>query len=794
MIKRYIFVLFMIIFSVHELKAQDFSALWNSHFSYFNIIDITRSDSKIYAAAENVVFSYDVNSNEIKTITTVDGLSGNLISTIEYSQDNQLLLIGYKTGLIEIYFESDQSIRTIVDILEKRSIDPTIKTINDFYEYQGFAYIATDFGISVYDLERLEFGDTYFIGNNNSQIPVEKTTIFNDAIYAACNLGYGIKKGSLFNPNLIDSGAWQTITTGSFISIEALDNKVYALNINRDLSEINNDNLSAVLTFTNLPLDSNVTDNQLVYTTNSTVFIYDSFANLISEVNQTADFQTKFTSAITFGQDMYVSTNSFGVLKTPKSSNSQSFQPIRPDGPLLNNPFKVQAFRGGVWVTFGEYTSRFNPDPPNSRGISVFDEAEWLNIPFEDVLGSRELNAISINPFDTNQVFISSFFDGILELNERVPNKLFDTINTTLQRLKDPLAPDRADIRVGASKFDTEGKLWSITSRVDDALNSYNPSNGQWQPYSFESIIVDANSELGFADLEIDNRTGTKWIASTFNGLIGYNENLSNRIKKIDSEESGLPINSVSALAVDNSGQLWIGTNSGLRVLFNPSDFFKNDNVQVESIIFIEDGLARELLESQSITDIEVDGANNKWISTLDSGVFYFTPNGQSTIYHFTKDNSPLPTNVVNDISIDQSNGTVYFATPNGLVSFRAGGSSPVEALNGAYVYPNPVRPDYNILGSNDLNDINKGVKIVGLTENVNVKITDIEGNLVTEAQSRVNRRNSNIRNNFAIDGGTGIWNGKNLANSIVASGVYLIIISDLDTFESKILKLLIIR
>jgi hypothetical protein len=785
----------MIIFSVHDLNAQNFSSLWNSHFSYFNIIDITRSDSKIYAAAENGVFSYDVNSNEIKTITTVDGLSGNLISTIEYSQDNQLLLIGYKTGLIEIYFESDQSIRTIVDILEKRSIDPTIKTINDFYEYQGFAYIATDFGISVYDLERLEFGDTYFIGNNNSQIPVEKTTIFNNAIYAACNSGNGIRKGPLFNPNLIDSQQWQTITTGSFISIESLDNKIYALNTNRVLSEINNDILNPLLTFTNLPLDSNITDNQLVYTTNSTVFIYDSFANLITEVNQTADFQTQFTSAITFGQDMYISTNSFGVLKTSKSSNSQSFQEIRPDGPLFNSPFKVQAFRGGVWVTFGEYTSEFNPFPLTRRGISVFDEAQWLNIPFEAVLGLRELNAISINPFNTNQVFISSFFDGILELNERVPTHRFDTTNSSLETLIVPGSPDILDTRVSASKFDTDGKLWSITSRVDDALNSYNPSNGQWQSYSFESIIADAlDDERGFADLEIDNRTGTKWIASVFNGLIGYNETLSNPIKKIDSEESGLPVNYVSALALDNSGQLWIGTSSGLRVLFNPSAFFENNNVQVEPIIFIENGLARELLESQGITDIEVDGANNKWISTLDSGVFYFTPNGQSTIYHFTKDNSPLPTNVVNDISIDQSNGTVYFATPNGLVSFRAGGSSPVEALDDAYVYPNPVRPDYNILGSNDLNDINKGVKIVGLTENVNVKITDIEGNLVTEAQSRVNRRNSNIRNNFAIDGGTGIWNGKNLANTIVASGVYLIIISDLDTFESKILKLLIIR
>ena len=292
----------------------------------------------------------------------------------------------------------------------------------------------------------------------------------------------------------------------------------------------------------------------------------------------------------------------------------------------------------------------------------------------------------------------------------------------------------------------------------------------------------------------VDNGSGNKYIGSRRNGLIAFNENENPQIKQIKDEAEGIPTTWVTSLALDNNGVLWIGTAFGLRVLFNTSGLFEDESVEVEPIIFLEDGLARELLESQTLLDIEVDGSNNKWVATQDSGVFYFTPNGQSTIYHFTKDNSPLPTNSINDISIDESDGTVYFATPNGLLSFRAGGSSPVEELSDAYVYPNPVRPEYDILGANDLNDITKGIKIIGLTDNVNVKITDVTGNLVAEAQSRVNRRNSNLRTNFAIDGGTGIWNGRNLANNIVASGVYLIIINDLDTFESKILKLLVVR
>jgi len=152
--------------------------------------------------------------------------------------------------------------------------------------------------------------------------------------------------------------------------------------------------------------------------------------------------------------------------------------------------------------------------------------------------------------------------------------------------------------------------------------------------------------------------------------------------------------------------------------------------------------------------------------------------------FHFTKDNSPLPSNTINDISIDADNGLVYIATDRGLLSFKAGGSSPKDELSDAYIYPNPVRPAFNA--------ISKKIKIKGITDNVNIKITDIEGNLVAEAQSRNNLRYRGY--NLEIDGGTAFWNGKNLANNKVASGVYLIMLSDLDTFETKVLKLMIVR
>ena len=110
----------------------------------------------------------------------------------------------------------------------------------------------------------------------------------------------------------------------------------------------------------------------------------------------------------------------------------------------------------------------------------------------------------------------------------------------------------------------------------------------------------------------------------------------------------------------------------------------------------------------------------------------------------FTSENSPLPSNAVNDMALDSDNGVVYFGTNRGLVAFKTGGSSTSSSLKDVYIYPNPVRPGFNMTEDK--------IKIKNISENLNIKITDIEGNLVAEAQSNVNLRYKGY--NLEIDGG----------------------------------------
>jgi hypothetical protein len=763
--------------------SQDNDSFWVGHFSYLDIKEVVDVGSKFYAASENAIFSYDPLTNELSTITTVNGLSGELISTLHYSNQYELLLIGYKNGLIEVYNEINQELLKVIDIVAKTTIPSSQKQINHFNENGEDVYIATDYGISVYNLNNLEFGDTYYIGTNGSQIKINQTAIFNNEIYAACGSNEGIKKASLSNPSLINFQFWTTLITGNFTNIAAINTQLYTVNSNSRIFEISGTNFNPLFVYPQVVSELKISDNGLLVTTPSKVYQYSVGFNLTSVYTTNLEFETNFTTALSIDGVIYIGTTDYGVLKSKAMSVSE-YDEIHPQGPLLNSAFSLKYGYNNLWVTFGAYSSNFNPYPLNKRGISRLRNAEWDNISYDSIQQTIEsdvyvLNEISIDPLDPNHVFVSSFHSGLLDVKIDESIELLDQSNSGLESIA-----SNVTVRISGTTFDNDANLWVLNSIIQKPLKKLNPTTNQWTSYDFSSIITDPmTDENGFSELVI-GPDGTKWIGGLKKGLIGFNENGMNLKNINDNDVANLPSTAVKALALDKNNVLWIGTYKGLRVLYNTSSFFTEEIVRTEPIIILEDGLPQELLAQQFISDIIVDGSNNKWISTSDAGVFYVSSDGLNTIHHFTKDNSPLPSNGVNAMALDSENGVVYFGTNRGLVSFATGGSRTMETLEDIYVYPNPVRPGFNM--------VEDKIKIKNISENVNIKITDIEGNLVAEAQSNVNLRYKNY--NLEIDGGTAYWNGKNLANNTVASGVYLVLFSDFDTFETKVSKIMIIR
>ena len=756
---------------------------WETYFSYNSTTSIAEGVNEIYFASYNSIFSYNIFNSQIEKFDTLNELSGDEISAFYHSENNNIIAIGYSSGFLQIINLNSNSIINIYDILNKPTIPADRKKINHFYQNEDDLLISTGYGISVYDINAFEFGDTYYIGDFASMLNISSTIVDENYIYAS-SPDLGIFRANL-ESNLIDFNSWQAIYTGNIYELLINENNILFYD-DFNLMSIKNEEIITLSTLQNEIKNVSINDSKIIIISEDNCIIYNNDLSQILNLFESETYMTIFNDGIIKNNKIYIATDEKGVLVIENSNNSFSF--LKPDGPLENNIFSVETLNNHTWVSFGSYSEYFNPYPLKYSGVSSYDEnlESWFNITRDSIPNQAvNLNNISINPFDNNNVFISSFHGGLIEMDNFNFTELYDNNNSGLETL---LTSDSEyeSIRISDIEFDENGDLWVLNSRVDNPLKSFSLDNNSWNSYDFTEIINDGfQDELGFNDIEIDDY-GNKWIASLRSGLIGFNNDSGNiRLRKVFSQDqSDMPSSYVKSIAVDNNNHLWIGTVQGLRVLYNTSNFFDASVVTTQKIVILEDGIPRELLEQQYITDIEVDGANNKWVGTIGSGVFYFSPNGQQTIYHFTKENSPLPSNNINDISVNSVNGKVYFATDRGLVSFNTGSSSSSENFSNAFVYPNPVRPEFNT-------QLDK-IKIKGLTENVNIKITDIAGNLVAEAQSNINSRYRNF--NLEIDGGTAFWNGKNLRNQNVASGVYILMLSDLESYETKILKLMIIR
>ena len=783
-IKPLIFI--FLFFFIKKSYCQNFEDAWSEHYSYLEIKDVSPGLDKLYVAAENTIFTYDINTYQIEKLSTINGLSGETISAILYIEDQDLLLLGFENGLMQIYDQINRTFLTVVDILDKPTIPPNNKGINQFFRNQDLVYISTDYGISVYNINALEFGDTYYIGPNGSQLKVRQTTMFNNYIYAATE--QRLYRASLDNPNLIDYQEWESLNNGNWLGVQNVEDRLYIANSNRRVYEVVNGNLIQKVAYPQDIVGFKSNDNRLSVTITKQSFVYSSNFDQLVNAATTTDFNPNFSTSISVSEELFVGTNrientgqpAFGILKT-SFSDPENFEEIHPESPLRNRFFKLKYQEGQIWGIHGGYSISYNFNGGVRReGISHFINEEWRNITYDslaqNVTNPWYLSYLTIDPFNSSNVYVSSYYSGIINIqNEEVVN-VFNQSNSSLVPLFGSV------YLILNSAFDEQGNFYVYNGRVNETLNKLS-ENGQWTSYNYQALIDPATSNLGFSSMVFDNN-GTIFSGSSHYGVIACVPNSSNNptIVNISEEEEGMPSPNIRTLALDRNGQLWIGMDKGIRVVYNTQSFLENP--EVDNIVVLDNGEASELLFQQFVTDIEVDGSNNKWIATLDTGLYYFSSDGQQTIYHFTKDNSPLPSNDVLDVALDEENGIVYIATEKGLLSFKSEASKPKTTLEDAFVFPNPVRPTFDM--------VSEKIKIRDISENVNIKITDIEGNLVAEAESNTNGRFKGY--NLEIDGGTALWNGKNLAGDVVASGVYLVMLNDLDTLETKVLKLMVVR
>ena len=776
MIKR-LFV--FLIFSTSLISAQvDYSDSWEDFFSYNNVKDFIKSENILYALSDNAIFTYDFTTQEINKLSSVQGLSGETTSAIHYSTQSDRLVIGYKNGLVEVV-DSDGSITISADILNFNQTGE--KSINDIFEYQGKLYLATSFAIIEYDIDQLEFGDTFFIGNNSTDVKINEIVVFDDFIYAATERGIYI--ADINNANLIDFNNWNLISSvnNNYTNIIIFNSKIYTT-LNKKLFEVTETNeIVLIEDYTSSIVSLKGSSTNLSVVLNSSVNIYSTNFDLVLQNNADINSDYILNTAFAENNQLFLATKQFGILSS-LISDDIIFQEIHPEGPVSNDVFSVSAQSNELWIVYGGFGPTYGPIQ-RKLGFTHFNGESWFTAMNDPLNSFPDLVDVALDPTDKNKVFISGFGDtqsintyntgGLFEVQNNEITNFYNNLNSPLADIVENIA-NRVTIRVSGSVFDTQGNLWVANIGVSNELKKF--SNGSWT--EFDISAGKPENSFGLSDIVIDINN-TVWIGTRDDGIIAFNEN-GNRIRGLINTptQGSLPNRKVESIAVDKDNRIWIGTISGLVVFSNASGVFDADVVDAQPVIFEEDGIAKKLLGDQYISTIAVDGANNKWFGTSDGGVTYTNPNGQTTIANFSKENSPLPSDRITKISVDKESGKVFFATDKGIVAYNSNVAPFGEILGEVYAYPNPVRKFHNTVTIDGRNGTN-------LPKGTNVKILDIAGNLVYE---------TNVIEGQELQGGKVIWDKKNLAGNNVASGIYIVLLANEDASDTSSTKIAIIN
>jgi ligand-binding sensor domain-containing protein len=748
-----------------SLMAQMALGDWKTHLSYNEARQLADGGDRIYCGTRNGLFYYHRQDHTIQIITKVEGLSDLEINTINFSRDQNTLLIGYANSNIDIIEGTD--IHNIPDI--KREQITGNKTIHNILFIDEYAYLSCGFGIVVVNLTKKEIRDTYYLGENGGMINVYDMAFDGTWLYAATE--NGIYKADINSPNLIDYNNWSRIqnvphSTGTFTSICWFAGKLYT-NYRPETGSVDSlYYLDEYGFWQNFPVIERSHYHHIGNSHDRLLIVSEQYVAVYDSDNQRERY-------LVTGLPRHAVLDDENVLWAADrwegmhiSPNQSTWETVMPNGPLSQDVASIAIVDDLVYTVAGNVSSSWN-NTWNHAELNVLQGGLWSGTSTVDF---RDLINLAIDPADKHHVFAASWGYGLLEYRNGELIERYDQTNSTLQTFIE----NSHYYRLGGVVFDRNGNLWVTNSNVPNPISVRKP-DGEWTSYDLDGKLkINALSRI------INTQYNHHWvICAQGNGLFAFNmngtldEEADDSYKKFDVVDVNNKVisNTVLSFAEDQDGNIWVGTDQGVVVYYSPSRVFDDNLFYGQQIIVPRNdgtGLADILLGTERVTAIAVDGANRKWVGTSKAGVFLFTEDGLETLHHFTTENSPLLSNNILDIAIDGKNGRVYLGTDKGLVSYKSTAIDGLDNFAQVYVYPNPVREDHQ-----------GDIVITGLVGNVNVKITDINGNIVYETTAL---------------GGQAIWDGRSFSGNRVHTGVYLIFCTNDDGSQTHITKLLVIN
>lgn len=756
------FLLFAFLFTSFLTQAQVPVGDWRSHLPMSRFNWVGELPEKVFGANPFGLISYDREDGSIQDLTKINVLAQTGITCFECDYDNDLCIVGYENGNLDIIDGSNQVTNQPAIVSSNIVGDKAIKAI----QFVGdVAYLATGIGLVELDLTSLNINeyakltyqgsllelsglmllhDTFYLATQNNLFKASSATIFTEPLLDVTQAPFNPEKFKTF---YTIGDQLHAIVTSEFNSVDSAfsyDGNSWSLAGDYSQKGVlgieSGDGVVLVAHFSEIvEYDQNFQRLRTI----------DSYGLSIMEAYHASYGRTE--------GEIIVADGRFGVVLTSFEYPSNSTV-INISSPRTGITAELQEVDDVIYAMPGGSDFTFN-----QPYLFTFREERWssrvMNLDTNTSIRNTS-SIIEVGDF----TYIGFDGSGLMQLDQE-GNILqhFDESNAKIQ--------DDPDGYYGLKGMaaDDEDNLWMLNSRATSTLSILDPE-GNWTLISLDGY------PKPIADNFMRHSSGVFIFSLKDQGIILYDpgttptETSDDRFASINTSPANgnLPNNTVNCIVEDDDGEVWIGTDDGIGVIYSVESMFGPQPDDVQRIIVNQDGYNGYLFEGDAVMAIEVDGANRKWVAPRGAGLFLISSDGQEQITRFTEDDSPLLSDNVSDLAIHPETGELFIATEQGLQSFRSDATKPASVLQDLKVFPNPVKPGYNGV-----------ITVTGLTEGGYLRVTDVAGNLIYETRSQ---------------GGTAIWDGRDRTGAKVASGIYLFQAADRSGFGGAITKLMFLN
>ncbi|GGG58025.1 type IX secretion system anionic LPS delivery protein PorZ [Hymenobacter glacieicola] len=773
---------FFLTVSASEVRAQSTAGYgdWQLHLPTNRAKALAEVGDRVYVAAEDAFFYFDKGLNTTQLLSRRDGLHDVGVNTLAYDSVSQQVVVAYRNTNLDILRLKDGAILNLTDILRKE-ISGT-KTINHIHVAGRMAYLSCSFGIVALDLTRLEIRDSYTnIGPGGTVVRVYATAVAGNQLFAATS--NGLMRAPLAG-NLLDYRAWTTDLPNrggdSFRTVAVQSGQVFAGSIGDQLYRYN----PATPATGWQPVAPSLRGAEfrqltasragLLVTDNTKVSVLNPATGAVTATLRPALLRDPRAALRTREGAYFLADFASGLLKTTDGQQAQQF--------ITNAPAQAQAYSvladarsNTVDIFSGGYSDRYL-QRDYRRGFFEYKNGQWTTIDTVNLPSTTFPNPVYPNPKDLSRgtrtpdgtLYIASYGNGLLEWKGPGKFRLFNPTSGLPNPLRSAIS-DPNYTRVTDVTTDAEGKVWVVNRHQvagQSGLFVFDPVASAW------TIVPYFGGSENLERLVLDD-AGNAWVSrarAPIGTTLGLNVlNPTTRENRYFGVSDGLPDGEIYDLVKDRQGYIWAATLKGPAVFSDLGGIFNSAEPLgfTTPIVQRGEGTGFAALRDEAIRAIAVDGGNRKWFAT-DRGLWLFNEDGNEALAHFTTANSPLPSDRIVDVEVNDKTGEVFVVTDAGVVSYRGGATVTEGKPSCASVSPNPVRTDFT-----------GQVGISGLSNNASVKITDVAGRLVY--QTRAN-------------GGTVTWNLADYNGRRVQSGVYLVLSSDADGKNGCVSKVAVVE